>query len=70
MVMGSRGLRKASLLALLGIAASPGGFDPGIGVGETIPSFAARDQGGKLRSFADLVGPSGLILLFYRSADW
>ena len=39
-------------------------------VGETIPDFAAIDQHGVRRSFSDLAGPNGLLLLFHRSADW
>ena len=39
-------------------------------VGTPIPEFEARDQHGVLRSFEDLSGPEGLMLLFYRTADW
>ena len=46
------------------------GDGTGPAVGETIPDFAAVDQSGKRRSFADLAGPNGLLLLFHRSADW
>jgi peroxiredoxin len=28
------------------------------------------DQTGQSRTFLDLRGPSGLVLVFYRSADW
>lgn len=61
---------RASILALAGLAAQSGGFDPGIGVGETIPAFSAKDQDGVVRRFEDLRGPNGLVLLFHRSADW
>jgi peroxiredoxin len=50
------------------LAQSADGTGPG--VGETIPDFTAVDQGGKPRTFADLTGPNGLLLLFHRSADW
>jgi len=63
-------LKTAWILALLGLAAQSKGFDPGPGVGATIPPFVAPDQDGRPRSFADLTGPEGLVLLFYRSADW
>ena len=63
-------MKRASMVALLGLAAQTGGFDPGIGVGATIPSFAAPDQEGRVRRFADLAGPKGLVLLFHRSAYW
>ena len=39
-------------------------------VGSPIPEFQARDQRGALRSFENLSGPEGLMLLFYRTADW
>jgi len=46
------------------------GVKTGPAVGEKIPAFQAVDQHGKLRSFNDLKGPRGLVLLFVRSADW
>jgi len=56
------------------LAASPllaqSGDGTGPGVGETIPDFTAVDQHGARRTFADLTGPNGLLLLFHRSADW
>ncbi len=39
-------------------------------VGERIPEFQAVDQYGKERRFGDLAGPKGLVLFFYKSADW
>jgi peroxiredoxin len=39
-------------------------------VGETIPDLRATDQFGKARDFDSLKGPKGLVILFYRSADW
>ena len=39
-------------------------------VGERIPDFRAVDQSGKERRFGDLVGQKGLVLFFYKSADW
>jgi hypothetical protein len=38
--------------------------------GEQIPDFALPDQNGQERSLANLAGPSGLFLVFHRSADW
>jgi hypothetical protein len=46
------------------------GDGTGPAVGQAIPEFSAVDQHGATRSFADLAGPSGLLLLFHRSADW
>jgi len=39
-------------------------------VGSRIPPFEAVDQNGKPRTFENLRGPNGLVLLFVRSADW
>lgn len=56
------------------LSASPllgqSGVGTGPAVGDKIPEFAAVDQNGKRRTFADLSGPNGLLLLFHRSADW
>ena len=52
--------------AAAGFAEIPAGPD----VGEPIPRFEARDQTGTLRTFEDLTGPNGLLLLFFRTADW
>jgi hypothetical protein len=38
--------------------------------GERVPDFLLPDQEGVLRSVANLAGPNGLLLVFYRSADW
>lgn len=43
---------------------------PGPEVGAEAPAFEARDHTGATRTFADLTGPDGLLLLFFRSADW
>ncbi len=40
------------------------------GVGDRIPEFHAPDQDGKDRQFADLVGAKGLVIFFFKSADW
>ena len=39
-------------------------------VGQALPAFEATDQAGKPRDFASLKGPNGLVLVFFRSADW
>jgi len=59
-------------LALAGMTTQtpPPPLDVGPAVGETIPRFEARDQDGRTRTFEDLKGPKGLVLLFFRSADW
>ena len=39
-------------------------------VGEIVPSFSLVDQHGAARDLRSLMGPSGLMLVFSRSADW
>lgn len=46
----------------------PAGVGPK--VGEVLPAFALRDQHGVVRDLASLRGPEGLVLVFFRSADW
>jgi len=43
---------------------------PGIEAGKKAPGIQARDQYGKKQTLSSLVGPKGLVLLFFRSADW
>ena len=38
--------------------------------GAVVPEFEAVDQSGESREFKDLTGENGLLLLFFRSADW
>ena len=44
--------------------------DRSLPVGEKIPEFALRDQSDQTRTFKDIRGPKGAMLVFYRSADW
>ena len=46
------------------------GRDYGPPVGSKMPGFELPDQEGKVHSLADMLGPKGAIILFYRSADW
>ena len=59
----------ATLLAFL-LQAGTSSVEPGPRIGETLPAFALPDQDGRPRDFASLKGPNGLVLVFYRSADW
>lgn len=47
-----------------------GEFRTGPDVGESIPKFELSDQHGNPRNIDSLAGPNGLLLLFYRTADW
>jgi cytochrome oxidase Cu insertion factor (SCO1/SenC/PrrC family) len=61
-----------NLILLLGALLHAGGepSGPGPAVGQKIPPFEAVDQDGQRRDFVALRGPKGLVLLFFRSADW
>jgi hypothetical protein len=39
-------------------------------VGEQVPDFSLQDQTGTTRTLQSVMGPNGLMLVFYRSADW
>ena len=39
-------------------------------VGSRVPDFALPDQSGHARTLSSLMGPKGLMLVFFRSADW
>jgi hypothetical protein len=52
------------------VSATNDHYQSGPEPGERIPEFALPDQTGRVRSFADLTGPHGLLLVFHRSADW
>ena len=39
-------------------------------IGARVPDFTLLDQKGRPRTLASLMGPKGLMLVFYRSADW
>ena len=39
-------------------------------IGERLIDFSLPDQHGVTRSLRSLVGPKGVVLVFFRSADW
>ena len=43
---------------------------PGIPAGRAAPPFRAKDQFAKEQTLSSLMGRNGLVLLFFRSADW
>jgi hypothetical protein len=56
---------------LLGAALSLAAQEmPGVPAGKLAPPFQARDQLSKDHTLSSLMGPNGLVLLFFRSADW
>jgi peroxiredoxin len=70
------GPRVASILALLVLVSAPPAVtawaeDLGPAIGTTAPDIGTRlDQVGKPHRLPDLMGPNGLVLFFFRSADW
>ena len=55
---------------LTDIPAGSRGMVSGPEVGERIPDFEALDHNGNLVSLADVMGPGGAMVVFFRSADW
>ncbi|MCA1562652.1 MAG: hypothetical protein LC804_21095 [Acidobacteria bacterium] len=39
-------------------------------LGSRVPDFTLLDQKGQSRTLASLMGPKGLMLVLFRSADW
>jgi peroxiredoxin len=58
------------LLALLAFALICPAAQTGPAVGSKVPDFDASDQHGAKHSLQSLMGPKGLMLVFFRSADW
>ncbi|MGA9390936.1 MAG: hypothetical protein WBV69_10870 [Candidatus Sulfotelmatobacter sp.] len=58
-------------LVFLGVTLNLSAQDmPGVPAGKFAPSFRARDQFAKEQTLSSLMGPNGVVLLFFRSADW
>lgn len=61
----------AALAFAVAGAKADGAVDRGPKIGETIPPvLAAADHTGTFKTFPDLAGERGLILLFTRSLGW
>jgi hypothetical protein len=55
-----------AFLASAFFAAAQTGPDPG----RPVPNFSLEDQNGEVRTLQSVMGPKGLLLVFFRSADW
>jgi hypothetical protein len=42
----------------------------GPAVGDRVPDFSAQDQVGHEQTLKSIMGSKGLMLVFFRSADW
>jgi hypothetical protein len=63
-------MQKAALLALTVSLLPVLDAQPGPAAGSRAPDFQALDQDSRSRTLQKLMGPKGLMLVFYRSADW
>lgn len=39
-------------------------------IGERVPDFSLPDQNGQIHGLDSIMGPNGVMLVFFRSADW
>jgi hypothetical protein len=61
---------KFSVLLIFAATLAAQAPSAGLAPGAAIPAFSLPDQNGRPRSFNDIRGPKGAMLVFYRSADW
>lgn len=66
----SRTIRAIVFFALVVGAIAQNSVPTGPAVGSSVPVFEAAGQNGQVHNLQSLLGPKGLILVFYRSADW
>jgi hypothetical protein len=64
------GITAVALTLGAGALAQPAPDGPGPAVGARVPDFQLSDQAGANRSLQSVMGPKGLMLVFFRSADW
>ncbi len=64
--------RRLLLVLLLGIATNGllAQQKPGLAIGVVAPALEGRDQTGRRQTLSSLTGRNGLVILFFRSADW
>jgi peroxiredoxin len=59
-----------AVVALFAFAVQAASIDIGPAVGAKIPALKALDKAGSEKSYADITGKNGTVLLFVRSASW
>jgi hypothetical protein len=64
------GLTVIALFLSAAVLAQTASESPGPAVGSKVPDFHLSDQSGTDRSLRSLMGPKGMMLVFFRSADW
>jgi peroxiredoxin len=67
LLCGAQGVDRPRLHAA---PAASKGTQTGPAIGTKIPAFALADQNGQVQTFEKLRGPKGMLLVFFRSADW
>jgi hypothetical protein len=69
--MAKRVLIEVAILWTLPMAALRGqSIKTGPDVGQQVPAFSAKDQEGRNQSLKSVMGPNGVMLVFFRSSDW
>lgn len=63
-------LLLAATSALIAPSLTRAAVPSGPAIGAKVPAFEALDQNGQKQTLATLRGPKGLVLVFFRSADW
>jgi len=62
--------RIAGLLGLFMALSAAQTVRSGPSAGQPVPEFSAPDQNGRVQTLQSVMGPKGLMLVFFRSADW
>ncbi len=65
-----KGMRLRAGICAIAMITLVAAVKSGPEVGSPMPPFEARDQNGKLHTLQSLLGSTGAVLVFYRSADW
>jgi hypothetical protein len=60
----------AAATVTIGAAQAPNLESVGPKVGTAVPAFGGVDQFGRSQTLESLAGRDGLMLVFFRSADW
>ena len=63
-------LRALAMVALSAALLPAQTIKTGPPTGQRVPDFALQDQDGRSLTLQSVMGPKGLMLVFYRSADW
>ena len=63
-------IRSSAAVMLLLVSGALSARDYGPSIGSQMPDFELRDQDGKTYTLTSLLGPTGAVILFFRSADW